>query len=275
MARRLIACGMRVTATTREVTRLGALLADGATVVEFAVNPSVPGQIPTTLVDKWDVIIYSIPTLRTDAGMVEPAPELLRTLGATSKRCIYLSTTGVYGRQEVVDASTVPSPETPRERLRIAAEAAVIENFGNALVLRPAAIYGPGRGVHASLRAGRYRLTGNGTNYISRIHVDDLAAHVVAACQTELTGAWPVADEHPCTQREMAEYCAKLLGLPVPPSIVPGETSETLRANRRVDGSAVREALGIALQYPSYREGVPAAITAETQANDQQRKLRS
>lgn len=33
-----------------------------------------------------------------------------------------------------------------------------------ALILRPAAIYGPGRGVHVSLRNGTHRLWGNGAN---------------------------------------------------------------------------------------------------------------
>lgn len=264
VARSLAARGVLVTATTRDASRCGALMAEGVAAVEFAIDPSILGDIPSTLVDKWDAIIYSIPTLRTDVGMAEPAPKILRVLSATTERCIYLSTTGVYGRQEVVDASTEPRPETPRELLRAEAEAAVFACFGEALVLRPAAIYGPGRGVHAALKQGRYRLTANGDNYISRIHVDDLASHVVAACETGLTGAWPVADECPSTQREMAEYCAELLGLAIPPSGMPNEVSETLRANRRVDGSAVRSALGITLRYPSYREGVPAAIAAES-----------
>jgi len=79
------------------------------------------------------------------------------------------------------------------------------------------------------------------------------------------SGAYPVADEEPCTSRDMAESCAKLLNVPVTgtkherPDRMPRFAN-----NRRVDGSAMRNALGIKLTYPSYRVGVPAAISGET-----------
>jgi nucleoside-diphosphate-sugar epimerase len=84
--------------------------------------------------------------------------------------------------------------------------------------------------------------------------VDDLAAHVEAGLLSDITGAYPVADDEPCTSREIAEFCAKLLDLPMPP-----EQAKTFSTSRRVDGSAIRRALGITLRYPSYRVGVPAS----------------
>jgi len=98
-----------------------------------------------------------------------------------------------------------------------------------------------------------------GDNFVSRIHVDDLAAHIEAGLLSTLTGAYPVADEEPCTAREVATFCAQLLTLPLPRS------GGRLTGNRRVDGSAVRRSLGITLKYPSYRTGIPAAIQAERQ----------
>jgi nucleoside-diphosphate-sugar epimerase len=94
-----------------------------------------------------------------------------------------------------------------------------------------------------------------GDNFISRIHVDDLAAHVEAALLSDLTGAYPVADEDPCTSREIVEFCAASLGLRVPQA----KASDS-KTNRRVDGSAIRRLLGISLQYPSYRKGIPQAL---------------
>ena len=91
---------------------------------------------------------------------------------------------------------------------------------------------------------------------MSRIHVDDLAAHAEAALLSDLEGAYPVADQHPCTTREIAEFCASLLNLPLPASATQPRTT----SNRRVDGSAIRHALGITLQYPSYRTGIPASL---------------
>ena len=86
---------------------------------------------------------------------------------------------------------------------------------------------------------------------MSRIHVDDLATHVEAALLSDVTGAYPVADEEPCTPRELAAFCSQILGKPIEP--------RPARSNRRVDGSAIRRALGVTLQYPTYREGYAAA----------------
>jgi hypothetical protein len=90
--------------------------------------------------------------------------------------------------------------------------------------------------------------------------VEDLSAIVERAMFSELTGAFPVADDYPCTTREILEFCSKLMDIPVPPSQDLETAHPTLRANRRVDGSAVRRLLGVSLEYPSYREGIRAAI---------------
>ena len=64
--------------------------------------------------------------------------------------------------------------------MRVDEENDVLAGPWSSLILRPAAIYGPDRGVHVSLAQGRHRMLGDGSNYISRIHVDDLAAITAA-----------------------------------------------------------------------------------------------
>ena len=176
---------------------------------------------------------------------------------------VYLSTTGVYGDTKLVDETTPIAAVTVRQRLRVDAEEAVRAGPWPSMILRPAAIYGPGRGVHVSMRQGRFRLFGDGANFVSRIHIDDLAALAVAALQSTATGAYPVADEEPCASREIAEFCAGLLELQPPGSAGASEVSETLRSDRRVDGSAIRRLLRVDLKYPSYRIGIPAALESE------------
>jgi nucleoside-diphosphate-sugar epimerase len=105
-----------------------------------------------------------------------------------------------------------------------------------------------------------YHLPGDGSNWVSRIHVEDLSAIVEHAVFSDLTGSFPVADDYPCMSREIAEFCAELLRVPFPASDDLESLHPTLRANRRVDGSAIRRLLGVSLRYPSYREGIPAAI---------------
>ena len=202
-------------------------------------------------------VVYSIPTLEPD-----PVPAIVGALSARAVRAVYLSTTGVYGDAHIVDHTTPANPTTPEGRARVAAENAWINAAYSSIVLRPAAIYGPGRGVHVSMAERRFRLGGDGSNYVSRIHVDDLVAHVDAALSVEVTGAWPVADAHPCTSREIAEYCARLLGVPMAEQVQTESLHQTRRANRRVDGAKIREILGLELMYPSYREGIPASLSA-------------
>src|SRR5207245_790447 len=70
------------------------------------------------------------------------------------------------------------------------------------VVLRLAAIYGPGRGVRERLKAGSYKLLDDGAHYFSRVHVDDLVAIVRAAAERAPGGAvYCVADDRPTTQR--------------------------------------------------------------------------
>jgi nucleoside-diphosphate-sugar epimerase len=195
-------------------------------------------------------VLYSIPSL---------IPEVLEALAGRAARMVYLSTTGVYGGARDVDENTPIG-----EHARVEAERAIASGPWPALILRPAAIYGPGRGIQVSMARGEFRLVGDGSNFVSRIHVDDLAAHCEAALVSDLTGAYPVADEEPCASREIAGFCATLLGLPMPLSVSAEEVHETRRADRRVDGSAIRKLLGITLLYPSYKVGIPASLQYPT-----------
>jgi len=243
VAARLLARGFTVLATSRAPGDIALDVLDPTSLA--ALRPLVP---PGALV------LHSIP------AVAEPEP-LLEVLGDRPKRVVYLSTTGVYGDAREVDETTLVAPRSPRERLRVRTEQAVQAGPWLSLVLRAAAIYGPGRGVHAAMRAGTFRLVEGGQNYVSRIHVDDLAALAEAALLGDLTGAWPVADDEPCSSLEVARFCADLMSLPLPPSIPREQATETRRADRRVDGRAIRRLLGVSLRYPSYRVGIPASLT--------------
>ncbi len=173
-------------------------------------------------------------------------------------RMVYISTTGVYGPAEIVDERTPVAPNTPKDSLRVQTESLLAAGDWSTLILRPAAIYGPERGVHYSVKHGTFQVPADGGRIISRIHVDDLADHLIAGLCGTITGAFPVADTEPCPSMDVVVLTAQLLNLPVPvaPSIPPA-------AGRRVDGSAYRKTLGLVLRYPSYRQGVPACLAAE------------
>jgi nucleoside-diphosphate-sugar epimerase len=108
------------------------------------------------------------------------------------------------------------------------------------------------------VKRGTFQVPADGGRVISRIHVDDLADHLIAGLNCTLTGAFPIADEEPCPSIDVAVLTAQLLNLPVPAA-----SSMPPAAGRRVDGSAYRHALGLTLRYPSYRQGIPACLAAE------------
>jgi nucleoside-diphosphate-sugar epimerase len=235
VARRFVSRGWSVTATTRDPRRLSI---PGVRLIQL---DEVPAHVRPRV-----AVVHSIPP----GGPTE----ILDLLGDTPRRLVYLSSTGVYGSAAVVDEHTPPDPSTDRARVRLAAEHGIASRGWSSLILRPAAIYGPGRGIHESIRRGSYSLS---DTLVSRIHVEDLAAHVEASLLSEVTGAYPVADEEPCTSREIAEFCARLHNTKLEGG---HEEPPRFSSNRRVDGSAIRRLLGIKLAYPSYRDGIPAAL---------------
>lgn len=255
----LLERGWSLAATTRSLGRLADLAGRGVQVLRYdaceasRIAPSAAGSR----------VLLSLPTLRRDGALFEPVPTALAALQGRPAHLTYLSTTGVYGVAQVVNSQTPAAPRTERQRLRVAAERAVLEHPSPALVLRPAAIYGPGRGVHASLRAGRFRLARGPARLVSRIHVDDLAAIIARAMELGLEGTYPVADLEPAPSSDVAAFCAHRLGLALPDAVDPEALSETRRADRRVDGSAVLRRLDLQLRYPTYRRGIPASLAAE------------
>lgn len=241
VARRFLARGANITATTRDPQRLAGLGCSVITIDELHKNLH-PGML----------VLHAIPP--------DGPANLLDTLRGFAARMVYLSSTAVYGSATLVNENTAVDPSTEAARVRLNAEKSIAEGPWSSLILRPAAIYGPGRGVQESIQRGEHSVS---DRYVSRIHVDDLAAHAESALLSTLSGAYPVADEEPCTSREIAEFCAQLLNVPMAGTNA-GYAGRPPRFanNRRVDGSAIRKALGVTLQYPSYRVGVPAAVAA-------------
>ena len=133
------------------------------------------------------------------------------------------------------------------------------------VVLRLAAIYGPGRGVRERLKARTYKLIDEGEHYFSRVHVDDIVGILRAAAENAPGGAvYCVADDRPTTQREYADWLVARLGVPAPPSVpslAPGAPRRGIR-NRKVANARLKRELDYRFRYPSFVEG-EAAIEAE------------
>lgn len=244
--------GHTVLTTVRSQARAEALAAAGFEVLQRAV---LDASVAEHVDDRSHVVIAFPPDGVTDAR-VAPA---LAAAGAIT----YLSSTGVYGeRRGVIDDAT-PLPAAPSERAaRILAAEAQYRALG-ATVLRCPGIYGPERGLHRRILRGEHRIPGDGSHYLSRIHIDDLAAFVLAAAGTH-GETFVVGDLTPAPHLEVVRFVCDRYGVPLPPSVPLEHVHETLRADRRIDASRAVTMLGIDFRYPSFRQGMaPAAAEAE------------
>jgi nucleoside-diphosphate-sugar epimerase len=188
----------------------------------------------------------------------DPGAEIEALVSACrrARRLVYLSSSAVYppAGGAWVDESWPVAPQTRAGRARAAAEAAL----GTAgIALRVVGIHGPGRGLVERIRAGTYRIVGDGSAHVSRIHVIDLVEAIVRAGTTSVAGPINVADDDPAPIGEVADAVAAHLGLPPPPRVpaesVDPELAGMLTADRRIANRRMKEELGVVLRYPSWR----------------------
>jgi nucleoside-diphosphate-sugar epimerase len=224
----------------------------------------VPGIVPGAAlgVPPGAIVVSMAPPGGDPAGEVRA----LLALARDAARLVYISSTGVYGpgHGAWVDETWPVAPITESGRARAAAEAALAGAAVPWVALRAAGIYGPGRGLVDRIRAGTYRVIGDGTSRVSRIHVVDLVAAILAAAASPATGPINVADDDPAPIGEVADAVAARLGLPPPPRVpaaaVPAEVAGMLTADRRIANRRLRQELGVALRYPSWRDGMEAEL---------------
>jgi nucleoside-diphosphate-sugar epimerase len=137
-----------------------------------------------------------------------------------------------------------------------AMEAAVMESDLDWLILRGGLFYGPGTGFDddwfARARAGKLRLPAEGDDYVSLVHISDMAAATVAALRR-----WPsrqaliVADDNPARWRDVLTYvCAVAASDPPTPG------GRSAMPSFRVRNTRARELLAWEPEYRDYREGL-------------------
>lgn len=227
--------------TTRSPERVEALRAVG-------IEPVLVDEKPPDrqLLNGANVLVSFPPDEHTDSLWAELCNE--------AKRIIYISSTGVYGKTSgVIDENSPVDSEEPTAVRRLQAEQ-TWQKYG-AFVLRCPGLYAAESGMH--LRINHLKIPGDGTRYISRIHLDDLARIITACFAREKLQhmTYVVGDLQPSTHLETATWLCEQMGVPLPEFAPMSEVSPTLRGNRQVDSSLLLNELHITLQYPSYREG--------------------
>ncbi len=182
--------------------------------------------------------------------------ELFAGLCTNAGTIIYISSTAVYGRYGgVVNESTPVDWQSEKSKLRLQAERIWLER--GAIVLRAPGLYGPESGLHLRLGNGSYRLPPDNTNYLSRIHLKDLARIILSAYAKPLSAGsiYLVGDLEPAPQIDVVQWLCQKMNIPLPDICAPEVVPETLTANRRVDASKILSELNIKLEFPTYKEG--------------------
>lgn len=124
------------------------------------------------------------------------------------------------------------------------------------LILRGGLFYGPGTGFDedwfARAREGRLRLPEAGDDFVSLVHIADMARATVAAIAREpARQALIVSDGEPCRWRDLFGHIARIVGGPGPSPGGPIRLPSFRVSNRR----AV-QALAWQPFYPNYRVGL-------------------
>lgn len=183
----------------------------------------------------------------------------------------YFSTVGVYGDANGgwVSEETEAKPSSERGQRRLAAEQNWLklarEAGKNAAVFRLPGIYGPGRSAIDDVLGGTARSIIKADQVFNRIHVDDIAAAVIASIERPHPGrVYNVTDDEPGPPQDVVNFAAGLLGHPPPPSLdyETATLSPMARSfyseNKRVSNARMKAELGILLKYPNYRDGLRA-----------------
>jgi nucleoside-diphosphate-sugar epimerase len=246
----LIEAGHQVFAVRRDVEALP------RTFSGIALDYRRPFTAELPSVDSMVVTLTPAASERDNPDLVNPLRRLAEALPARPQRVILVSSTRVFDGDQGLRTLTeddVPSPGTPRAQALLDSETEARRLF-DAVVIRPAGIYGPGREhlirqIARGVPIDRNRRT-------NRIHETDL----VRALSELLHSPKPpstlhAVDNHPATRGEVADHIARRLGISTPPAL-PTEPSGHV-----ISGERLASLLGT-LQYPDYRSGYDDIIAS-------------
>jgi nucleoside-diphosphate-sugar epimerase len=185
----------------------------------------------------------------------------------TRPRLLFISSTSVYGQTNGEEVDEL-SPTQPREeagQALLRAEQFLHDGWPDAVVLRFAAIYGPGRLLRSKAIQAGEPIVADPDKWLNLIHVEDGADAVLAAeARAKHSAVYNVCDGHPVRRREFYTRMAEVLAAPPPRFVLPAPDAlpphET--ANRRVSNRRMLDELKVKLRYPNYDEGLRASCIA-------------
>lgn len=199
----------------------------------------------------------------------EGLKNVLDNLPASTRRLVFVSTTGVYGDADgqTVDEETPCDPARPGGKAFLKAEQYLQDHpvwSKRSIILRMAGIYGPDRIPRsADIQAGK-PIPAPGGGALNLIHVDDAVQAICLAADAEnFAPLYIVSDGRPVDRRDYYREVARLLDAPEPTFEEPAPDSPAAQragSDRKMSNRRLVEQLGFQPKYPSYREGLAAIL---------------
>ncbi len=262
---RFAAAGLSVLGWRRSPEKIPAPLQAQAADLSGAL-PRVPGDT--------DVVVIAVAAdERTEAAYraayVDGTANVLDALerdGVRPGRILFVSSTAVYGDAGGgwLDEDSPTAPASVTGAVIREAEDLLHSRRPDAIVLRLAGIYGPGRTrLIDQVRSGT---TDPGQGQLTnRIHRDDAAAAIVHLT-TAVSDPAPLylgVDNQPVELAEVLEFLAGELHVPLGPAPEDQEERRASRGgNRRLSNARLRST-GFEFSYPTFREGYRAILAGD------------
>jgi 2-alkyl-3-oxoalkanoate reductase len=177
----------------------------------------------------------------------------------------------VKTEDDPLDPHPAEAMRTTLDAIRHLERAVTGIDWGEGLVLRYGAFYGPGTGLSlapdadmaATVRKRQFPLVGDGGGVWSLVHIEDAAAATAAAVDHGAPGIYQVVDDEPAPVREWLPALAEALGAKPPrrlprwlARLVAGQAATVMMTEvRGASNAKCKRELGWQPRYPSWRTG--------------------
>ncbi|MCC3277403.1 SDR family oxidoreductase [Arthrobacter sp. zg-Y20] len=183
--------------------------------------------------------------------------------GVRPARILFVSSTAVYGDADggQVDEDTPPAPASATGAVILEAEQLLHDRRPDAVVLRLAGIYGPGRTRLIDAVTAGTAVIPAGSQLTNRIHRDDAAAAIVHLT-TRVSHPAPIyvgVDKEPVEMSDVLHFLAGELGHDLPAA---APASSSRGGNRRLSSERL-SSTGFDFAYPTFRDGYRAVLAGE------------
>ena len=265
----------RIVGTTRSVDEMTALAARsfGGRAVEMQLfdGKTASPDVRNAVAKAEALLISAAPADGVDPVLAVLEDDIVRS--SALHMIVFLSTLGVYADSNGawIDENAEVIPDlarrgSARRNAEMAWRALGARRKLPVAILRLGGIYGPGQNAMIRLLRGAAHRIAKPGHVSNRVHVFDVAQVIDAAFERRIDGIVNVVDDEPTSPSEHIAFAAALMGIEPPPEIPFADAHKVMTPFAltfyegciRARNDKLKNALGVTLRYPTFREGLRA-----------------